>query len=121
MCEPCSSAQPGSSAVSDSKTTTKTFRIPEGSLWASAWKMTLAVALIGTLIALAGAVMQPQRFAFSYLYGFVTALTLWLGTVFFVLIQHLTGAGWSADHGLRLCGHQGRYRGEILSRRAALR
>lgn len=73
----------------------KQYLIPDGSVWASAWKMTAVLAAVGSLVALAGAVMQPERFAFSYLFGFITVLTLWLGSVFFVLIQHLTGAGWS--------------------------
>src|SRR4051812_39997391 len=97
MCGPCSSAKLGSNHMTDANHSldSKKFRIPEGSVWAIAWKMSAALGAIGTIIALAGAVLQPQRFAFSYLYGFITVLTLWLGSVFFVLIQHLTSAGWS--------------------------
>ncbi|MEY4577652.1 MAG: hypothetical protein RL701_2355, partial [Pseudomonadota bacterium] len=73
----------------------KSYRIPDGNIWASAWKMTAAIAVIGILVAGIGWKVQSERFAFSYLYGFITVLTLWLGSVFFVLIQHLTGAGWS--------------------------
>src|SRR6185295_12200415 len=36
-----------------------------------------------------------RRFAFAYLMGFLTVLTMALGSTFFVLLQHLTGAGWS--------------------------
>ncbi len=85
--------------MSDANTTldaTK-YRIPEGSSWSGAWKISAAIGALGSLAALAGAVLQPERFAFSYLYGFITVMTLWLGSVFFVLIQHLTGAGWSAS------------------------
>jgi hypothetical protein len=82
--------------VSDSKhSATKQYRIPESNIFASAWKMSAVVAVIGILVAVAGYTLQSERFAFSYLYGFVTVFTLWLGSVFFVLIQHLTGAGWS--------------------------
>jgi hypothetical protein len=76
---------------------TKTYRIPEGSAWANAWKITAAIAVIGLLIAGAGFATQPDRFGFSYLYAFITVLTVWFGSVFFCLIQHLTGAGWSVS------------------------
>jgi len=59
--------------------------------------MSAAIALLGVLVAVAGAMLQADRFAFSYLYAFVTVMTLWLGSVFFVLIQHLTAAGWSVS------------------------
>jgi hypothetical protein len=75
----------------------KQFKIPHGSIWDQAWKMSGVVALIGLAIAAAGFVLQPERFGFSYLMGFVTVMTLWLGSIFFLLIQHLTGAGWSVS------------------------
>jgi predicted secreted protein len=48
-------------------------------------------------LALAGAAVasDAKRFAFSYLTGFVWLATIGLGALFFVLIQHLTRAGWS--------------------------
>jgi hypothetical protein len=73
----------------------RSFRIPAGSLWDNAWKMSAAIAALGVVVAIVGATLQSERFAFSYLYAFVTVMTLWLGSVFFILIQHLTGAGWS--------------------------
>jgi hypothetical protein len=36
-----------------------------------------------------------HRFAFSYLTGFVWLTTIGLGGLFFVILQHLTKAGWS--------------------------
>jgi hypothetical protein len=75
----------------------QSYRIPDGNIWASAWKMAAVVAVIGIAVAAAGFSMQSERFGFSYLYGFITVFTLWLGSVFFVLIQHLTGAGWSVS------------------------
>jgi hypothetical protein len=45
--------------------------------------------------AIAGYSVDPRRFAFAYLMGFLTVLTMALGSMFFVLVQHLTGAGWS--------------------------
>jgi hypothetical protein len=77
--------------------TAKQYRIPDTSVWASAWKMSAVIAIIGIAVAAAGFVLQSERFGFSYLYGFVTVFTLWLGSVFFVLIQHLTSAGWSVS------------------------
>jgi len=71
------------------------FRIPAGSVWAQAWKMAAAVGALGVLVAAVGYAADPRRFAFSYLMGFVTVLTMGFGSMFFVLVQHLTGAGWS--------------------------
>lgn len=47
------------------------------------------------LVAAAGALVDPHRFAFAYLVGFCFAASLGLGGLFFVIIQHLTKAGWS--------------------------
>jgi hypothetical protein len=57
--------------------------------------MSAVIAVIGIAVAAAGFTLQSERFGFSYLYAFIVVLTLWLGSVFFCLIQHLTGAGWS--------------------------
>lgn len=38
---------------------------------------------------------DPSRAIFSYLYAFIVTLTLGLGSMAFVLIQHVTRAGWS--------------------------
>ena len=75
----------------------QTYRIPDGSLWANAWKMSAVIAVIGIVVAAAGYTLQPERFGFSYLFGYIAVLTIWFGSVFFVLIQHLTGAGWSVS------------------------
>jgi hypothetical protein len=50
---------------------------------------------VGAALSLAGALSDAHRFAFSYLTGFVWLTTIGLGALFFVLIQHLTRAGWS--------------------------
>lgn len=71
------------------------YRIPEGNLWANAWKITLVVALVGAASAAVGASGDPRRFAFSYLFAFMAFLTIALGAIFFVAIQFLTVAGWS--------------------------
>lgn len=71
------------------------FRVPASNAWAHAWKMAAVAAVIGLVLAGAGFSLDSKRFAFSWLLGFVTVLTMALGSFFFVLIQHLTGAGWS--------------------------
>jgi len=71
------------------------YRIPESSPFAQAWKMAAAVGAIGIVCAIAGYSIDHRRFAFAYLMGFVTVMTMALGSIFFVLVQHLTSAGWS--------------------------
>jgi hypothetical protein len=55
----------------------------------------LVVAALGWIGSLAGWVWAPQQFYFSYLVAFVLFVSLGIGSIFFVMIQHLTGAGWS--------------------------
>ena len=71
------------------------YMIPANNAWAHAWKMAAGVAVVGLAVAAAGYAADPRRFAFSYLMGFWTVFTMALGTTFFVLLQHLTSAGWS--------------------------
>jgi hypothetical protein len=82
-----------SQAQADSKSAA--YVLPAGSSWAGAWKVSAAVALVGILGAGAGAAMDSERFAFSYLFAYIAFLTIALGGVFFGLLQHLTSAGWS--------------------------
>jgi hypothetical protein len=60
-----------------------------------AWGIPLLVGVIGTVATLIGWVTNPGQFYFSYLVGWSFCLTLTLGALFFVLIQHLTRARWS--------------------------
>lgn len=71
------------------------WRIAPGDAWSGAWKVAAVVALIGALGAMFGYRVDAQRFAFSYLFAFAVVWTLALGSLFFVLIQHLTASGWS--------------------------
>jgi hypothetical protein len=71
------------------------YHVPGESPWARAWKVAAGVGGLGVACAILGYVVDPRRFAFAYLMGFLTVLTMALGSTFFVLIQHLTGAGWS--------------------------
>ncbi len=54
-----------------------------------------ASSALGLGIAAYGYKMDPERFAFSYLFAFVVTLSLPLGSLFFVLVQHITRSGWS--------------------------
>lgn len=58
-------------------------------------KASLALAGVGILLGIAAFATDSTRFAFSYLTGFTWVVTLALGGLFFVIIQHLTRAGWS--------------------------
>lgn len=63
--------------------------------WAGAWKIFAGIGAVGVLGAGAGFASDPRRFAFSWLFAFITVLALALGSLFFVLVQRLTSAGWS--------------------------
>ncbi len=66
-----------------------------GSSWAGAWKIFGGMGALGLVGAGLGYTQDPRRFAFSWLFAFVTVLTVALGALFFVLVQRLTSAGWS--------------------------
>src|SRR4051794_36188118 len=53
------------------------------------------VAAVAGLATLIGAVIAPGQFAHSYLTAFVFVASLGLGALFWVMIHHLVGAGWS--------------------------
>jgi hypothetical protein len=53
------------------------------------------VAVVGWAASAAGYAADPKRFFAAYLTAFLFALTLTLGAMFFVMMQHLTGAVWS--------------------------
>ncbi|MDP3276685.1 MAG: hypothetical protein Q8Q09_15915 [Deltaproteobacteria bacterium] len=66
-----------------------------GGAWASAWKLAAAAGALGLVGAGAGYASDPKRFAFSYLFAISVFLTLGLGMLFFVVIQHIAAAHWS--------------------------
>lgn len=63
--------------------------------WANAWKIFAVIGVIGLAGAAFGFTTDQRRFAFSWMFAFVTCLSIALGSIFFVLIQRLTSAGWS--------------------------
>lgn len=71
------------------------YRLDPESSWANAWKISAGVAAVGILATAFCAFQDHERFAFSYLFAYVSFLTIALGGVFFGLIQYLTNAGWS--------------------------
>src|ERR1035441_9483649 len=71
------------------------YHLEEGHSWANAWKFAAGAAVIGLGLAFGLGSSDPKRLAFSYLFAFFAILTPALGTLFFILQQHLTSSGWS--------------------------
>jgi hypothetical protein len=75
------------------------FKLPPGRLSteqaASVWRLGLILAGVGTLAGVAGLVADKQRFAFAYLTGFAWLITIGLGGLVFITIQHVTRTSWS--------------------------
>ncbi len=72
---------------------------PLGDRGAGAFRtLAIATAVVGAAL-VAGWVLEPKQFYFSYLFGYVFALDIALGALFWVLIHHVADAGWSV--GLR--------------------
>jgi hypothetical protein len=98
-----SAAAPAAGKAKDSAARTKKaksgaafdYRIPTDSRWAGLWKIWAGVGVVGLLLAGVGYATDPTRFAFSYLFAFICALTVALGSLFFIIIERLTSAGWS--------------------------
>jgi hypothetical protein len=72
----------------------RTYRLPRAGGWGIAWKASAVLGGLGIVTSAIGASSDPHRFAFSWLFAFVCFLAIGLGALFFVLAQHLTGAGW---------------------------
>jgi hypothetical protein len=71
-----------------------TYRIAPDAPLASAWKVTAGIGVIGIVLAIIGMFTDPHRFAFSWLFAFLTFLAVGLGGLFFTIMLHLTGGGW---------------------------
>jgi hypothetical protein len=87
----------GSSHSQSTTTDSKEFHIQAGSFWDSAWKYAAIVGAVGVVGSAVGAMSDVKRFAFSWLFAFFVFLTVALGGMFFVVIQHLTSASWSVS------------------------
>ena len=67
---------------------------------ASVRLLSIVIGVLGLLLLIgAFAGNDSKQFAHSYLFGYVFALDISLGALFWVLIHHISGAGWSG--GLR--------------------
>lgn len=81
----------------EKKANPDSYRIPRGSGWANAWKLAAAVGAFGVVLSAVAWANDPHRFAFSWLFAFITVLAVALGSLFFVIIQHMSGASWSVS------------------------
>lgn len=71
--------------------------VPATGLWAKLPLIAGAIGVLGTGFTIAMMFGEHKdRAFFSYLFAFVTVLSIALGALAFVLIQHVTRAGWSA-------------------------
>ena len=70
------------------------YRIPPKSAWAGAWKVVGGIGVAGLLVAAYGYKTDEVRFAYSYLFAYYVALSLALGSLFFVLVLYQTKASW---------------------------
>ncbi|MCZ2110304.1 MAG: hypothetical protein LC118_12180 [Dehalococcoidia bacterium] len=89
------SSDPRGEATPPKKPGREPFTISPKHPWYGLWKLFAVVAVIGGAMAGYGYTQDPQRFAFAYLSAFGWGVTIALGGLFFVLIQHITNAGWS--------------------------
>ncbi len=64
-------------------------------LWKKGRSVIAAIAVTGWVACAAGYALSPERFFSSYLVAFAFWTTLAIGALFFVMLQHLTGAAWS--------------------------
>ncbi len=71
------------------------YRIPREGTWANAWKISAVLGALGIAGAAMGWSNDPHRFAFSWLFGIMASLAIALGALFFVIVQHMSAAGWS--------------------------
>lgn len=93
-------------SAAEKKNEPGSFTLPSDHSWNNLWKIFAGVAVVGLAMAGAGASSNIQRFAHAYLTAFSWGVTIAIGCLFFVLIQHITNAGWSVvvrripEHGM---------------------
>ncbi|MFO0617855.1 MAG: hypothetical protein U0414_35015 [Polyangiaceae bacterium] len=57
--------------------------------------LSYVVAALGVALGVGGFLTNKERFGYSYLVGFIVTMTISVGALFFVVIQHLTKSSWS--------------------------
>jgi len=72
---------------------------PLGDKAAGAYRILLPIASLAAGALIVGAILDPKQFYHSYLFGYVFALDIALGALFWTMIHHVADAGWSV--GLR--------------------
>lgn len=71
----------------------------------SRWrKAPAALMVVGAVLSVIGAAVNPAEFGFSWLLSFMFFLSLQLGALFLVMAHHLSDAGWSVAT-RRVCEH----------------
>jgi hypothetical protein len=55
----------------------------------------VALGVLSGLASAVGAMADPRQFAFSYLTAFAFVVSIAVGGLFWVMLHHVTGAGWS--------------------------
>jgi hypothetical protein len=79
------------------KASPERYRIPREAGWANAWKLAAGMGGLGVVLSGVAYSGDPHRFAFSWLFAFMAFLAIALGCMFFVIVQHLSGASWSVS------------------------
>ena len=73
----------------------KELKVPDGHRWQKIPMIAGIVGLVGIAASVGLAMGELKQFYFSYVTAFMFWLSIALGGLFFVLIQHLVRAGWS--------------------------
>ena len=55
----------------------------------------VGLAAVAFVVVLVGAILDPNQFAFSYLFAFFYFLTICMGGLFWTLVHHAVDAEWS--------------------------
>src|SRR5688500_3047933 len=82
----------GGAKATPAKAAGERYRLPRDGGWARAWQYAAVLGGVGGVGSLIAWNAQPERFAFSWLFAFMTFLAIALGSLFIVIFQHLSGA-----------------------------
>ncbi len=86
---------PGGKGASAKKPAESLYRIPRESGWARAAQYAAVLAVVGLVLSLVAWNSDSHRFAFSWLFAIMSVLAIGLGSLFLVVVQHITMSGWS--------------------------
>jgi hypothetical protein len=67
----------------------------EGSRFPGLSMLLGALALIGIVLSIVGAIVDPHQFSYSWLFAFAFFFTLCVGNFFWTIVHHATDAEWS--------------------------